>query len=85
MCWSVLEGKKENPNVPYGIDIPQNEQVPGGEVLPSDAIVMEFFGNKFQLLGERAVQNDIRLMMMNDIYEAGIRITSDDDLLGLPM
>ena len=47
--------------------------------------LMQQFGNKFQLLGERAVQKDIRLILMNDICDAGIRITSDDDLLGLPI
>ena len=81
----VLEVKKGDPTVPYGIEIPQNEQVPGGDVLPSDELVMEIFGNKFQLLGDRAAQNDIRVTLMENIYAAGIRITSDDDVLGLPI
>ena len=79
----VLEGGKGDLTVPYGVEIPQNEQVPGRDVLPSDELVIEIFGNKFQLLGDRAAQNDIRVTLMEDTYAAGIRITSDDDVLGL--
>ena len=37
----------------YGIDFSQNEQLPGGDIVPSDELVMEIFKSKFQLLGDR--------------------------------
>ena len=34
--------------------------------------------------GVRAAKSDLRITMMNMIWDTGLRITSSDDLIGLP-
>ena len=52
---------------------------------PEDAEVAMRLTNRYVGIGTRAARCDIRTDMMNMIWDTGLRITSSEDLVGLPI
>ena len=52
---------------------------------PEDAEVAMRLTNRYVGIGTRAARCDIRTGMMNMIWDTGLRITSSEDLVGLPI
>lgn len=64
-------------------DIPQhiNLDIP---FPPTDEDVAQRLNNRYTGIGAWAANSDLRVTMMNMIWNTGLRITSDQDLIGLP-
>ena len=52
---------------------------------PEDAEVGMRLTNRYVGIGTRAARCDVRTGMMNMIWDTGLRITSSNDLVGLPV
>ena len=52
---------------------------------PTDAEVINRLDNRYAGIGVRAASNDLRISMMNMIWDTGLRITHEQDLVGLPV
>ena len=53
-------------------------------IRPDDDEVAERLSNRYVGIGIRAARCDLRIEMMNMIWDTGLRITCSDDLIGLP-
>lgn len=51
---------------------------------PTDEEVRTRLSNRYTGIGVRAANNDLRSSMMNMIWDTGLRITCEADLIGLP-
>ena len=65
-------------------DIPEHVNI-DSIVRPTDAEVADRLNNRYVDIGLRAAQCDLRVSMMNMIWNTGLRITCDHDLVGLPV
>ena len=53
-------------------------------IAPTDEAVATRLGNRYTGIGLKAVTCDLRISMMNMIWDTGLRITCEADLTGLP-
>ena len=65
-------------------DIPHQMNIEDAE-RPEDGEVAMRLTNRYIGIGARAARCDVRTNMMNMIWDTGLRITSAEDLLGLPI
>lgn len=63
--------------------IPEHVNI-DSESRPTDAEVTNRLNNRYTGIGVRAVSCDLRVSMMNMIWDTGLRITDSQDLVGLP-
>ena len=63
--------------------IPEHVNI-DSESRPIDAEVTNRLNNRYTGIGVRAVSCDLRVSMMNMIWDTGLRITDSQDLVGLP-
>ena len=47
--------------------------------------MQKLLDNRYAGIGVRAASNDLRISMMNMIWDTGLRITHEQDLVGLPV
>ena len=80
----LLSGKKNGFNNSSDVEvIPEHINVDIA-ILPTDEDVAIRLTNRFEGIGVRAVNSDLRMSMMNMIWDTGLRITCEADLIGLP-
>ena len=80
----LIEGKKGGVDVATVLEIVPDQMNIDDAIRPDDDEVMERLGNRYLGIGVRAAKSDLRIIMMNMIWETGLRITSSDDLIDLP-
>ena len=80
----LIEGKKGGVDVATVLEIVPDQMNIDDAIRPDDDEVMERLGNRYLGIGVRAAKSDLRITMMNMIWDTGLRITSSDDLIGLP-
>ena len=47
--------------------------------------MQKLLDNRYAGIGVRAASNDLRTSMMHTIWDTGLRITQEQDLIGLPV
>ena len=81
----IINGKNNNfESCSRFEDIPEHINI-DTVARPTDAEVADRLNNRYADIGLRAAQCDLRVSMMNMIWNTGLRITSDHDLVGLPV
>ena len=63
--------------------IPEHVNI-DSESRPTDAEVTNTLNNRYPGIGVRAVSCDLKVSMVNMIWDTGLRITDSQDLVGLP-
>ena len=79
----MINGRRGNLDI-VGVneDIPLHDGIENNR--PTDIEVANALGNRYSEIGDRAAVSDLRTTMMLQIWSTGIRITSENDLIGLP-
>ena len=80
----LIEGRNLGLNVATELEIVPEQMNIEDANRPDDGEVAERLTNRYLGIGTRAVRSDLRIEMMNKIWDTGLRITCSDDLVGLP-
>lgn len=79
----MINGRRGNLDlVGVNEDIPLHDGIENNR--PTDIEVVNALSNRYSGIGDRAAVSDLRTTMMLQIWSTGIRITSENDLVGLP-
>lgn len=80
----LIDGRRTGMSVTDNFEnIPEQMNIEDA-VRPDDIEIRARLNNRFEGITRRAARNDLRLVMMQMIWDTGLRVTSEDDLLGLP-
>ena len=78
----ITDGSRFSMNIGGGTEqIPMHDGVEDSR--PTDIEVVHRLKNRYATIGSRAVVCDLRNVMSEKIWESGLRITSENDLVGL--